>query len=69
MKRIGIIVNLGLLTLSLSLFAQGKPELKLDVTERKVNMTPDKGAGRRRSPIRRGTPSSTKSSPGTSGPA
>jgi uncharacterized repeat protein (TIGR01451 family) len=46
MKRIGIIMNLGLLALSLSLFAQGKPELKLDISERKVNMSPDERSGK-----------------------
>jgi uncharacterized repeat protein (TIGR01451 family) len=39
-------VNCGLLLLAIPLFAQGKPQLKLDISERKVNMTSDEKSGK-----------------------
>ncbi len=46
MKRIRIILSLGLALTALQAFAQGKPKLQLDVSERKINMTADEISGK-----------------------
>jgi uncharacterized repeat protein (TIGR01451 family) len=46
MKCVRVIMNLGLIMLAVSLFAQEKPQLKLDISERKVNMTLEEKSGK-----------------------
>jgi uncharacterized repeat protein (TIGR01451 family) len=45
MKRVCIIMNLGLAILAVQAMAQGQPKLSLDISERKINMTAGEKSG------------------------
>jgi uncharacterized repeat protein (TIGR01451 family) len=46
MKCLRIVLNLGLFLAAVQTSAQGQPKLKLDMSERKVNMTADEKSGK-----------------------
>jgi uncharacterized repeat protein (TIGR01451 family) len=46
MKRLGIILTLGLFLTAIQALAQGQPKLQLDISEKKLNMTAEEKSGK-----------------------